>query len=173
MGARKRVVALQKEKAAVEWGNRQVCGTRKALEIRKECECFGAALWQAGAYVRKPDIHFDDETFTFEGLLTNCTMAACSNETDDDRIDIDVLADMEFQFSDEECISAKAQRHAAHGAPRREWTGKAWVSGSRIKVTAPVHPRQQKHVNVKDARQRVAEGRNVRRLRRYRWKPSP
>jgi len=174
--AKKRGALLQKEKAAEEWAYRQVCGTRKALEIRGACECFGAALWQAGLDVCKPDVYFENETF--EGLLVNSTMSACANETDEDWID-ELLGydngsvDMEFQFDEEDCEGAKALRYAAHGAPRRLWTGKAWVAGSKIKVTAPVHPRQQKQANVKDARQRVAEGRHVRKLRRSKRKFSP
>jgi len=171
--AKKRGTFLQKEKAAEEWGNRQVCGTKKALQIRRECECFGVALWQAGVDVRKPDIHFEDETLSFEGLLTNSTTAARADETDAELMDDYGASDTEFQFEDLYCISAKAQRHAAHGAPRREWTEKAWVAGSKITVTAPAHPRQQKQVNMKDARQRVAECRQVRKLRMSKRKCSP
>merc|ERR1712151_824802 len=117
--ARKRGAFLQNEKAAEEWGYLQVCGTRKALQIRRESECFGAALWQAGVDVRKPDIHFEDETLLFEGLLTNSTMAASANETDAELMGDYGASDAEFQFEYLYCLSAKAQRHAAHGAPRR------------------------------------------------------
>merc|ERR1712048_426481 len=85
--AKNRVAFLQKEKAAEEWGNRQVCGTKRALQIRRECECFGVALWQAGVDVRKPDIDFEDETLSFEGLLTNSTTAARADEIDAELID--------------------------------------------------------------------------------------
>merc|ERR1712187_720942 len=163
--AKKRSESLRIEAAVEAWAHRQVDGTRRALQIRSACECFGAALWHAGVDVHMPEVCFEHEKQEFEGLLTNCTAAARADESDEDGLG-DGSADTEFTFIDEECISAKAQRHLANGAPRREWTGTAWVASLKIKVKAPVHPRQQKHANVKDARQRGAEARHLRTLRR-------
>merc|ERR1712217_614234 len=165
--AKKRSESLRIEAAAEAWAYRQVDGTRRALQIRSACECFGASLWHAGVDVHMPEICFEHEKQEFEGLLTNCTAAARADESDEDWWG-DGSADTEFTFIDEEGISAKAQRHSANGAPRREWTGKVWVAGSKIKVKAPVHPRQQKQANVKGARQRGAEARHLRALKKSR-----
>jgi len=166
--ATKRSVFLREEKAAEEWAHREVCGTRQALQIRKECECFGVVLWQAGINVSAADRFFEHKERAFEGLLTNSTVAARTEDHHEAWIDDDG-ADVEFQCEDEQCISAKAWRHSAHGAPfMREWTAKAWVAGSRLKVKAPVHPRQQKQANVRHARKDVAEARRLRCLMKSR-----
>jgi len=167
--------AIRAEQAAEEWARQQVQGTREALLVRSNCESLGAALWHAGAHVDKPPSFVMDSVDGFEMLLANSTAHARADEDELHAQNDDAFAccdelPKEYQYDDvagyvNDFCSAKAQRHAAHGAPRRLRTEKAWVAGERMKARAPARARQQKQALRAGARQSIADTRRLRTVR--------
>lgn len=169
-------LALRAEQAAEEWARQQVQGTREALLVRSNCESLGAALWHAGAHVDEPPRFIMDAVGGFEMLLANSTAHARADEDElhaqsDDVFDCYDDLPTECQYDDvvgyvDDFCCAKAQRRAAHGAPRRLHTEKAWVAGEKMKARAPARARQQKQALVAGARQSIADTRRLRTVRR-------
>jgi hypothetical protein len=159
------------EEAAEQWADAQVRGTHVALLMRTYCESFGAVLWRAGVDV-SPQIA-ENEPIAFEGFLANSTAHARVEELDGENtpgeddpsteLAVDLYDDVVGYIDDYQ--GPRMHRRAAHGAPRRFCTEKAWVHGQKIRAKAPVRARQQKHEEVLEARQKIAEIRRVRRLR--------
>merc|ERR1711966_104791 len=113
----------------------------------------------------------------FDMLLANSTAIARADEEDDlyaeyedpfefyDELPTECQYDDVVGYFDDYCCP-KAQRRAAHGAPRRFQTEKACLAGEKIKAKAPARARQQKQSLVAGARQSIAETRRLRTARR-------
>jgi len=173
------IIALEEgiraEQAAEEWARQQVQGTQEALLVRSNCESLGAVLWHAGAPVDKPPHFIMDAVDGFEMLLAYSTAHARADEDElhvqsDDAFDCYDDLPKECQYDDvvgyvDDFCSAKAQRRAAHGAPRRLHNEKTWVAGEKLKARAPACARQQKRSLVAGARQSIAATRRLRTVR--------
>lgn len=164
------------EEAAAAWARQEVRGTDDALQVRRACESLGAALWHAGADVEEPLHHISRAEDAFEGLLANTTaIARADEEEDEDQSEDDLLFNVQLESQYDDVVlnryvndyrGAKELRRAAHGAPRRLRTEKAWVGGEKVRASAPARARRQKQALVVGARQSIADVRRVRTLRR-------
>jgi hypothetical protein len=163
--------ARSKEKAAEQWAVQEVCGTVKAMQVRKLCESFGVALMQAGGtyFMSLEEVmhHRRDNAYqSFDGLLANSTIIARVGENDDhrmDEIEEDVMP--ELLYEDEPCFGARGLRRAEHGAPRHTKKEKAWIEGIRIETRKLAHPRRQKRSVAVPARHDAPVARQLRRSR--------
>jgi hypothetical protein len=175
--------AIRAERAAEEWARQQVQGTRQAMMVRNNCESLGTALWYAGALAESPSFIMD-LVDGFDMLLANSTVRARADEEDDlyaadgDLFECyeELLSECQYDdvvgYVDDYCCP-KAQRRAAHGAPRRFQTEKVCVAGEKMKAKAPVRARQQKQSSVAGARHSIAETRRLRNARRSQHKQHP
>jgi len=169
--------AREHEETAEAWARAQVCGTVEVLRARDICESFASVLVRAGLdadisgsnHCVNGTAHVRQEA-GFEGLLVSSTTQARADESED------VFEENAFE-ADMQCddvlgyvldyTAIKTQRRAAHGAPRRFCTEKAWVGGQKVKVKALAHSRQQKHSLEAGDRRRNADVRQVRRQARF------
>lgn len=169
--ARERGIYLYQEKAAEEWALQEVRGTANALQVRRICESFGAAVVRSGiSEISVEELHScqqwkHDEQF--EGLLVNSTHTARAEEHDADWEDWQERMEEGAQdnlFEDEEFIGARGRRrmYGAYGRMRIEC---AWIEGVHMKAKVPTHPKQQKQRLVVGARCDTAAARHIRCLR--------
>jgi hypothetical protein len=145
---------LYKEIAAEQWALQEVCGTVKAMQVRRFCESFGAVYMRSAGADFMPleeltQCRLNKEYQYFDGLLANSTIAARGEEREEDH-GVDGIEDVtpELLYYNDICFGARDRRRAEHGARRRTEKENTWKEGVKIQERNLTRPRQQKRSTV-------------------------